>query len=547
MRVDKTDCFKVSNPREWYLPHHPVIHPNKPGKVRRVLNGAAKFQGSSLNNVLLTGPDLLQSLIHILIRFRQYPYAVSADIEGMFLQVGAISDDRPSLRFLWREDPAAEVAVFQYVRHIFGSKDSPTCANYALRQTATDNTSQFPEAAQSVINNFYMDDYLESSPTIEEATRKAKDLVKLLSLGGFKLTKFVSNVRTIPPKVETDPTIPTETKEIPSTEESSHVLGLKWNHSSDTLVVSRGTNPEIKAKVTQRIVLSLVSSVYDPIGLVAPYTVKARLLLKDIWRLSGQQWDDDLPPEVVSKFLDWSEELPGLSDIVIPRAYFQGKVETLELHLFGDSSQDVFSAVAFVRAKVVKKENQEQTQLAFVFGKARVAPMKALTIPKLELQASFLAARLRKQVEKALTLEISKTFMWSDSTTVLQWIHSLHKQPVFVANRVAEILDLTTADEWNYVKSSENPADAGTRGLSAKTLLDSSWLKGPEFLKTSDWPFKPPEPAKFKLKPDINDKSTEKLSPKDETSLSSNADINIQLSSGKSIALSRNFCVLSPT
>ena len=398
--------------REWYLPHHPVVHPHKPGKVRRVLNGAARFQGQSLNNLLLTGPDLLQNLIHILIRFRQHPHAVSADIEGMFLQVGVIPDDRPSLRFLWREDPASEVAVFQYVRHIFGSKGSPTCANYALRRTATDNASQFPEAAQSVINNFYMDDYLESSPTAEEATRKAKDLVNLLSLGGFK---FVSNVSTIPPQLEADPTSPTEGKEIPSTENSSHVLGLKWNHS---------TNPEVKRKVTQRIVLSLVSSVYDPIGLVAPYTVKARLLLKDIWRLSGQQWDDDLPPEVVTKFLERSEELPGLSDIVIPRAYFQGKVETLELHLFGDSSRNVFSAVAFLRAKVVKNENQEQTQLAFVFGKARVAPMKALTIPKLELQASLLAARLRKEIEKALSLEISKTFMWSDSTTVLQWIHS---------------------------------------------------------------------------------------------------------------------------
>ena len=205
--------------------------------------------------------------------------------------------------------------------------------------------------------------------------------MKLLSPGGFKLTKIVSNVRTIPLQGETDSTTPTETKEIPSTEESSLVLGLKWNHSSDTLVVSRGTNPEVKAEATQRIILSIVSSVYDPSGFVAPYTVKARLLLKDIWRLSGQQWDDDLPPEVVSKFLDWSEELPGLSDIVIPRAYFQRKVETLELHLFGDDSQDVLSAVAFLRNKVVKKEHQEQTQLAFVFGKARVATMKALTIP----------------------------------------------------------------------------------------------------------------------------------------------------------------------
>ena len=100
VKVDKYDCFNVDNPREWYLPHHPLLHPHKPGKVRRVLNGAAKFHGVSLNNALLTGPDLLQTLIHVLMRFRQHPYAVSADIEGMFLQVFVIPQDRPSLRFL---------------------------------------------------------------------------------------------------------------------------------------------------------------------------------------------------------------------------------------------------------------------------------------------------------------------------------------------------------------------------------------------------------------------------------------------------------------
>ena len=178
--IDKSTCFKVDNIREWYLPHHPVVHPHKPSKVRRVLNGAAKFQGQSLNIALLTGPDLLQSLIHVLLRFRQHKYAVSADIEGMFLQVGVIPKDQPSLRFLWREDPASQIAVYQYVRHIFGSKDSPTCANYALKRTATDNQTDYPEAAENVHSNFYMDDYLESSPTIEEATKKAKDLVKLL-------------------------------------------------------------------------------------------------------------------------------------------------------------------------------------------------------------------------------------------------------------------------------------------------------------------------------------------------------------------------------
>ena len=247
---------------------------------------------------------MLQSLIHILFRFRQFPYAVSADIKGMFLLVGVIPCDRPSLRFLWREHPTAEVAVFEYVRHIFGSKDSPTCANYALKRTATDNEAIFPDAARSVHNNFYMDDYLESSPTVTEASNKAKDLVKLLALGGFKLTKFVSNVPSFP--VEVEPNSDNETtdaKKIPTAKKFSHVLGLKWNHSTDTRVVSRGTSPNTDRNVTQRVVLSLVSAVYDPIGLVAPFTIKARLLLKDIWRPSGQQWDDNLPDEICNKVL----------------------------------------------------------------------------------------------------------------------------------------------------------------------------------------------------------------------------------------------------
>ena len=215
---------------------------------------------------------------------------------------------------------------------------------------------------------------------------------------------------------------------------------------------------------------------YDPIGLVAPYTVTARLLLKDIWRLSGQQWDNNLPDDISKKFLEWAAELPKLSEITIPRSYFRGTMESVELHVFGDSSQDVFSAVAFLRARVDSNEGTE-TQLAFVLGKARVAPMKALTIPKLELQAALLAARLKDEIQQALTVPVARTFMWTDSTTVLQWLHSIDKKPVFVANRVAEILELTTVDEWNHVPTADNPADEGTRGLSANALLDSPWLK----------------------------------------------------------------------
>ena len=348
------DAHKVEqrSNKEWYLPHHPVINPNKPVKVRWVLNGAAKFHGTSLNKSLLTGPDLLQNLIHALLRFCQHQFAVSADIEGMFLQVGVPDCDQPSLRFLWREDPTTNVVVYQYTRHIFGAKDSPTCANYALQRTARDNVTQYPEATKAVLENFYMDDYLDSVESPERALKRSKELVQLLHLGGFKLTKFVSNVPNLADRIvgshhSTEPKVIASSKE-----ESSHVLGLKWNLNNDTLVVSRGTSSTVTKSLTQRLVLSLVSKVFDPIGLVAPFTVGARLLLKDIWRASGQHWDEELPKGTAEGFLEWSVELPKLSAITTPRSYFSGNFEHLELHMFGDSSQEVFSAVAFLRARV---------------------------------------------------------------------------------------------------------------------------------------------------------------------------------------------------
>ena len=193
-----------------------------------------------------------------------------------------------------------------------------------------------------------MDEFLESSATVKEASNKAKDLVTtLLAKGGFNLTKLVSNINHLPAELKHngEPGT-TDEKVIPKPDESSHVLGLKWNHATDTLVASRGTSPDMN-KITQRVVLSLLSAVYDPLGPVAPFTVQARLLLKDIWRLSDQQWDDDLPNEVVTKFNEWSKKLPSLSKIQIPRSYFEEQVESLELHMFADSSQDVFSAVAY--------------------------------------------------------------------------------------------------------------------------------------------------------------------------------------------------------
>ena len=348
-----------------------------------------------------------------------------------------------------------------------------------------------------------MDDYLGSVKNPETASMLSRSLVELLKLGGFNLKKKISNVPNLSSKLNPPKTSANNSKEIITAainpETASHVLGLKWDHVTDTLVVSRGVNRELKDTVTQRSVLSFVCSVFEPIGLVAPYTVRARLLLKDIWRLSGQQWDDPLPIELCRRFTEWNSGLPVLVQLKIPRCYFDFPVDEVGLHMFGDSSLDVFCSVAFLRAQ---KNAYSKCQLVFVFGKARVAPMKMLSIPKLELQAALLASRLKDDIEKALTLSISKVFTWTDSTTVLQWLNSTSKQPVFVANRVAEILESTSIDQWFHVLSGDNHADTGTRGITADSLKQSSWVNGPSFLKTSDWPFNPNREVTDKIRLD---------------------------------------------
>ena len=276
------------------------------------------------------------------------------------------------------------------------------CANFALRKTATDNMSTYAEAASVVYEKFYMDNYLDSFENVTHAIKISRDLVSLLELGGFNLTKFVSNADEITSAMnpEESETSPSPIKEICNgAEQSSHVLGLKWAHVKDTLVVSRGVDRPLDRAITQRTVWRFVSSVFDPVGLVAPYTVRARLLLKNIWKISGQSWDDKLSEDIRDKLLEWHSGLSLLGQLTIPPCYFTKPVDQTELHMFADSSQDVFCAVGFLRARV---SSSQKTQISFIFGKAPVAPMNALSIPKLELQAALLATRLKDDILTAL-------------------------------------------------------------------------------------------------------------------------------------------------
>ena len=167
-KLEQEEVVSTENDMQLYLPHHPVKHPHKPGKVRRVCNAASKFKGVSLNDKLLSGPDLLRNLLGIVFRFREHLIAITADIESMFLQVAVPKEECRVLRFLWRNKPDDNIEIFEYNRHVFGAKSSPTCVNYGFQQCGRENKSEFPVAAATIDRNFYMDDLVKSVDTTQE-------------------------------------------------------------------------------------------------------------------------------------------------------------------------------------------------------------------------------------------------------------------------------------------------------------------------------------------------------------------------------------------
>ena len=479
--------------REWFLPHHAVINPNKPGKIRRVCNAAALFENTSLNDNLLIGPDLLNSLVGVLFRFREERVALSADIEAMFSQVAVPEDDQAVLRFLWRNKKEPRPSVYQFTRHIFGARSSPTSANYVLRQTGKDNADVYPEAAETIESNFYMDDLLKSTDSEEKAVKLQQKLTTVLKSGGFNLTKWCSNSRKVLAHIPLEHLAPSlKGLDLENGLPMERVLGVVWNPELDSFVLKiKQTSHDEK---TQRQVLRFISSLYDPLGIIAPFILRAKVFLQELWR-EKRGWDEDIAESELKPFVKWKQELNELSSVSIQRFYrtVSLKPSSIQLHVFGDASCSAFSAVAYLRFEY----EDGSIQCSFVIGKTRVAPLRQLSIPKLELQAAVMSTRLLNTVKKEQTYRIDSQHLWTDSTTVLQWFKSTSRRhPAFIANRTAEILESSFPSEWKHVPGRLNPADDGSRGLRASDLHSKCrWLQGPSFLAQPEmfWPMKEEE------------------------------------------------------
>ena len=478
----------------WYIPHHGVYHPVK-RKLRVVFDCGATYQGTSLNAQLLQGPDQTSSLIGVVTRFRKEPVVMMADIEAMFHQVHVTPEDTDLLRFLWWQDGDLEQPPAEYRMrvHLFGATSSPSCANYALRKCAEDYGHLYSKEAINGLNRcFYVDDCLVSVANEEKAVSLHHELVSLCSEGGFCLSKWISNK-------------PTVLKAIPSSYKAKcveefnmeldhlpveRVLGVEWSIESDSFKF------KVKFKdrpPNRRGILSTVASIYDPLGMLSPVILTAKKILRDLCRREVG-WDDPVPKPI---FIEWSKFIQQLhlldrfevNRCLKPQCF--GEVSTAQLHHFCDASENGYGAVTYL----VSKSNNSKLHCAFVMGKSRVAPLKSVTIPRMELIAAAMASRMDALWKRELDLDLVESVFWTDSESVLKYIQNeTTRYKVFVANRVSQILKVSCAAQWRYVDTACNPADIASRGVNVEVFLEHpTWLSGPHFLlqPESEWPVSP--------------------------------------------------------
>lgn len=452
-----------SDGRIWYIPHHGVYHPRKPGKIRVVFDCAATYSGVSLNSILLQGPDLTNNLIGVLCRFRQDEIGIMGDIEAMFHQVRVATEDCDCLRFYWwpNGNLNPEPVAYRMLVHLFGATSSPSCSSYALRQTAKDHGEQFEErVVKTVQRNFYVDDCLSAVGSEEAGCRLIKDVFALCKKGGFHLTKWVSSSHGVLQSIPTEERAK-EFKELNLEREglpNERTLGVYWFVDTDTLGFKlQQQNPP----TTKRGILSLMSSVYDPLGFAAPFLLRPKVLMQDLCR-RNVGWDETISRSDMDTWTNWLDELQDLQNLQISRSYIPsgfGKVTTRQLHIFADASEHGYGIVAYLR---VTNPNG-MVACPFVTGKARVAPLKKMTIPRLELTGATAAVSVGQMLRKKLDIEV-EMFYWTDSTTVLRYLaNESTRFHTFVANRVTVIRDATSVHQWRYVNTKSNLADCASR------------------------------------------------------------------------------------
>lgn len=468
------------NEMVYYIPHHGIISPKG---IRVVFDGSCRTNlGLSLNSAQFVGPRLQRDLHDILMRFRRHRIALSADIKKMYRQVLLSPQQWNLQRIFWRENENDDMKEFHLITVIYGISSSSYLAVKAMLNGAEAFEKDYPTAVHAVKNDFYVDDCATGADSINEAITLGQDLNYVLTDSGFVLDKWQSNDRTVLNEFGSEEVSEVRFEDL----EQTSILGVKWQPNTDHYTFEVKNN-ENCAKITKRMILSKISQLFDPNGYVSPAMIVGKILMQDICR-GKLDWDEAVPADIRNRWESFWTQLSHLELIKIPRWVGITSGAKLQLHGFADSSIQAYGCSIVLRA--VQPNGCITCHL--LASKSRVAPLKTVTIPRLELAAAELLSKLMFSVREAMELTTIPYFLWTDNTIALHWIGKpIHALKLYVANRVKTIQKLTDVKRWQHIRTHENPADLISRGVAAEELVKNRlWWHGPEWLSKpqTKWP-----------------------------------------------------------
>ncbi|XP_077273296.1 uncharacterized protein LOC143903523 [Temnothorax americanus] len=426
--------FPVDRP-VFYLPHHEVVKSDSTTtKLRVVFDASAKdLNGVSLNDVLRSGPKLQTDIVVILLRFRVGRVALTADVKQMFLRILVERGQCDYQRIVWRFSENDPILDYLMLTVTFGLTCSPFLAIACLLKLATEGKVSYPLAAAVLEESVYVDDVVASAESEGEARELQRQLQALLKTAGFELRKWASShpsvLADLDPEFCSQSLLSFESSE----DQFLKVLGLRWYPPTDNFGFQ--VQP-LDRDCTKRTILSELARIFDPLSFLTPLTFAAKRLIQQLWVLK-LEWDDRPPSEVCSRWGRYKSELPALASIRIPRTIAMANVIRREIHGFCDASEQGYGAVVYIRIVA-----EDGVLIRMLSAKSKVAPLKAITLPRLELCAAVLLSDLAEYIGNILRpkITIDGTYAWSDSEVALAWIRSApHRWKTFVRNRVARI------------------------------------------------------------------------------------------------------------
>ncbi|CAA9994195.1 unnamed protein product, partial [Nesidiocoris tenuis] len=476
----------------YHVPHHAVMKPDSTSTPLRIVwnMSAPTSTGCSLNDLLHIGPKLQSDIFRILLNFRLFRVALSSDVRQMYLRILVRPQDRRFQRFIWRFSPDDDLTLMQCNTVVFGMSCSPYLAQRVLRHLAEACRQAFPLASKVISRDIFMDDFVGSAASEREAMDIRDQLVEVFQSASFTLAKWCSNMPSvlvgIPPELQSESARQFDAEP----HASAKILGLYWMAQADAFAFKQ---KESGVQCTKRNILSSIAKIFDPLGLLSPVIIVAKILIKKLWMLKID-WDEPPPLHIVKEWEAFAAALPCLASLSIPRHVGASPEEPAWLIGFCDASMEAYGAVVYVRAGSL---DRPADSVRLLCAKSKVAPMNVLSIPRLELCAALLLAKLVVCVTGTYAdrFSFASIYACTDSTVTLQWL-SAHpsRWKTFVCNRVTQIQECLDAACWRHVPGDTNPADCLSRGLPASELANFPlWLEGPSWLHQPEdhWPLRP--------------------------------------------------------